>query len=245
MEIIEISGNRFILHLEFQSDNDSNMINRMLRYRVFLREKYKLSIRQVVVYFAGHRMSMKNKISEDQLDFSYELIDLKEIPCDEFLKSENPSEIIMTILCKMEKGHEAELTQEILKRLKARVKEEIQLSKYIRQLEVLAQLRDFQKTVYKEVNSMALYYDIEKDIRYIEGNYFGEFSLIDQQPRSASVQAFEDSTVFKLDIIAYSDLCRKHPEVETIMLKGFLFDVITKLRSTSESAIAQGLLPPI
>lgn len=75
-----------------------------------------------------------------------------------------------------------------------------------------------------------------------KGNYFGEFSLIDNKPRSASVEAFEESILYKLTYLSYTELCRKFPEVEACILKGFLLDIVYKLRTTSESIINEGLL---
>ncbi len=76
------------------------------------------------------------------------------------------------------------------------------------------------------------------DIAYIrEGEYFGELSLIDNKPRSAHIQAFEECSIYILSSVNYSHLCMKFPEVEAIMLKSFLIDIITKLRITSEDAI--------
>ncbi len=84
----------------------------------------------------------------------------------------------------------------------------------------------------------------EIEIAFISaGNYFGEFSLIDHRPRSASVVAFEDTVVYQLNLLSYTELCRQHPDVEVKMLKGFLLDTVTKLRNLSvDTAITQGLL---
>ncbi|GMT50156.1 MAG: hypothetical protein IEMM0008_1695 [bacterium] len=84
----------------------------------------------------------------------------------------------------------------------------------------------------------------EVEIAFITaGNYFGEFSLIDHEPRSASVVAFEDSLVYQLNLLSYTELCRLHPEVEVKMLKGFLLDTVTKLRNSSvDAAVTQGFL---
>ncbi|MBF0465122.1 MAG: hypothetical protein HQK88_02460 [Nitrospirae bacterium] len=63
----------------------------------------------------------------------------------------------------------------LLCRIKETVAEEAKRSKYIRQLEVLSQLRGLHENVCKEVNEMALVYDIEKDVRYRQGIEKGKF----------------------------------------------------------------------
>ena len=46
-----------------------------------------------------------------------------------------------------------------------------------------------------------------------EGGYFGELSAVDQQPRSASVLAAENSMVAALGRDNFIDLIRRYPEV--------------------------------
>lgn len=75
------------------------------------------------------------------------------------------------------------------------------------------------------------------------GNYFGEFSLIDHEPRSASVEAFDDTVIYRLGFLEYTEFCRKFPEVESQILKGFLLDTVRKLRTTiDDQAITQSII---
>ncbi len=57
----------------------------------------------------------------------------------------------------------------ILGKLKEKAGEEITLRKYIRQLSVLARLRNLTKETQKQVTDMGLLYDITKDYLYQEG----------------------------------------------------------------------------
>ncbi|MDH4128604.1 MAG: cyclic nucleotide-binding domain-containing protein [Spirochaetota bacterium] len=80
------------------------------------------------------------------------------------------------------------------------------------------------------------------EIAYVSsGEYFGELSLIDDKPRFASVEAFDTCKAFQLTKLAYTELCRKYPEAEVCMLKGFLHDLVVKLRDTSETMINKRL----
>lgn len=47
---IEENGEIYFLHIEFQSTNDCNMPNRMLRYRVFIREALRKPVRQCLFF---------------------------------------------------------------------------------------------------------------------------------------------------------------------------------------------------
>jgi CRP/FNR family cyclic AMP-dependent transcriptional regulator len=52
------------------------------------------------------------------------------------------------------------------------------------------------------------------------GEYFGEISLLDGQPRSATVVAGPDGAeTFAISSIAFSDLLDEHPDISRAMLK--------------------------
>ena len=81
-------------------------------------------------------------------------------------------------------------------------------------------------------------YGEEIDIAYLDsGSYFGELSLIDNQPRSASIIALEQCVCYKLSPISYTQFCRQFPEAMALILRGFLLDVISKVRNTNEDYI--------
>ena len=53
-----------------------------------------------------------------------------------------------------------------------------------------------------------------------EGEYFGEISMLDGQPRSATVVAGpEGAETFAISSIAFSDLLDEHPDIARAMLK--------------------------
>ncbi len=54
-----------ILHMEFQSFNDTNMPWRMLRYYTAIAEKYKThNIKQLVVYVGNEKLRMKSSLRD-------------------------------------------------------------------------------------------------------------------------------------------------------------------------------------
>ncbi len=54
-----------------------------------------------------------------------------------------------------------------------------------------------------------------------EGESFGEFALLDKQPRSASAQALTPCTVVKVSEEGYNQLLAEIPEWASFMLKSF------------------------
>ncbi len=80
---------------------------------------------------------------------------MKTVDCEKFLYADRPEEVIISILCDY-KGRDVKMfIREILERircggalpLKELVKEETLQSKYIRQLEILSNLRDLQNYI--------------------------------------------------------------------------------------------------
>ncbi len=173
-QIETTEGKSFILHVEFQTSNDKKMIYRMLRYYTYIRQNYDLPVRQCVFYIGHSKLRMEKELDQDSIKFVYELIDMRTVSWKAFIESENPEDIIMAVLCHPKNTNKKWMIREILNKLKGRVREETLFSKYIRQLEVLSQLRDLQKIVMDEENKMAITYDLNKDIRYQQGLERGE-----------------------------------------------------------------------
>jgi predicted transposase/invertase (TIGR01784 family) len=86
---------KVILHLEVQTDNDPDMLYRMLRYLVEIHQQYKLPIYQVVVFFGSDPITMQNTLcfdlaKESKIDYCYRLFDIKTIPFDTITAQSQP-----------------------------------------------------------------------------------------------------------------------------------------------------------
>lgn len=57
--------------------------------------------------------------------------------------------------------------------------------------------------------------------RVDEGESFGEFAMLDKQPRSASAQAITDCTLIKVSQVGYEQLISELPVWASSMLKSF------------------------
>jgi len=64
-----------------------------------------------------------------------------------------------------------------------------------------------------------------------KGQFFGEMSLIDEQPRSADVVAIIPTECFSLSTWVFSALVRQHPELALPMLK----ELAKRLRAAQSS----------
>lgn len=74
------------------------------------------------------------------------------------------------------------------------------------------------------------------------GDSMGEMALIDQQPRSASAVAFEDSTLVVLTRKGFEQLRKRDPEMAIKVLENMARLLSNNLRNTS-AQLAQLMLP--
>jgi len=81
-------GESSIIHLEFQSTNDDDVEYRMLNHFVSIHETYDLPIHQVLIYTGQEKLTMSNQLEFDTLSYSFELIDMRNMPPASFLESE-------------------------------------------------------------------------------------------------------------------------------------------------------------
>ena len=100
--ILELED-KSIFHLELQTQNDKNMIFRMLEYYTLLKQKYKnKKVKQMVLYVGDGKPNMQNTLKTDNIKFSYEIKDIKDIECKELLQSDSLEDKILAVLCKVE-----------------------------------------------------------------------------------------------------------------------------------------------
>ena len=112
-----------ILHIEFQSFNDTNMPFRMLRYYLAILERYpSSSIKQLLVYVGNRKLRMKSRLRLGNLSFSYEMIDIRQIDCKVLLESPDPMDRLLACLCKVE--DEVYLIEKLIKTMESMNEEE-------------------------------------------------------------------------------------------------------------------------
>lgn len=165
---------KFIANIEWQVKNDSDMAERMLLYHAMRYKTDKIPIKGFVVYVGNEPLRMRDCIAHFQLQYGFELIDLRGFETSFFLQSNEPEEVIMALLTGFDSGEaKRELVKKILDKLHQLLDQQPrELQRRIRQMEVLGKLRDVQNIIIEEVENMAtLYelYDIKTDIRYLQG----------------------------------------------------------------------------
>jgi hypothetical protein len=171
LRVVGISGEPFLLNLEWQSANDPKMCLRMLLYHALSAIVHELPVIGVVIYIGKEKVDMSVSMESDSLKYNYRLIDMTELNPESFLESDIPEEVIMAVLAgKPKNSHKREIIKKILHKLRLLLCHDNEaLHRRLEQFEIIGELRDVQKIIIEEEKNMALTYNIEKDIRYNQG----------------------------------------------------------------------------
>ena len=167
--ITDPSGNKFILHLEFQVDDYKKMVYRMIDYWGLLKSKYPYPVRQFVIFIGDKEPTMKTVLSEDGNYFQFQLINVTQFHYTQFLNSTNPEEIILAVLGNFGNESPASALSQIIQRLQETKTDQTTLQKHFRQLRILAKLRTLDLKFDDMIQNMAKYIDVESDYFFVKG----------------------------------------------------------------------------
>jgi hypothetical protein len=159
----------YILHFEFQTADDSEMLERMLEYYALLWRKYQLPVRQYVFYIGEGISQMRHGLYHELLQYQYSLISASEVDYRLFLSSTVPEEVLLTVLSDFKQVRSESVLESVILKLTELVPRSLRLKRYLKQLEILSQLRNLQEVVINVSDKMALVYELKKDIRYQQG----------------------------------------------------------------------------
>jgi len=157
-----------IVHIEIQNNNHAKMHLRMHRY---LSDNEELTPKQYLLYIGESKCSMKNSIQKPDLDYKYAIIDMRDIPCERLLSSNDPSAVVLSILCDFEDRDKQLVVNTILKRLKE-LSDDREYKNYLKMVDVLSTNRNLKDEVKKGADMLSV--DIEKTPFYQLGEERGE-----------------------------------------------------------------------
>ena len=168
-KIIDDKGNTFVLQIEFQVKDEHEMIYRMLEYYAMLERKYRLPVRQFVIFLGTEKPTMPTHLDREMLKFEFSIFALSEQDYHIFLNSDKPEEIILGILANFKGEKPENALKQILVRIKETTKGDFSLNRYFNQLRVLAQLRNLELNLKNAMDSIAEYIKEERDVLFLRG----------------------------------------------------------------------------
>ena len=168
-KITDDKGNTFVLQIEFQVKNEDEMVYRMLDYYGMLERKYKLPVKQFVIFLGTGTPTMPTNLDREMLKFRFPIVALSDLDYHIFLNSDKPEEIILGILANFKGENPENALKQILVRVKETTKGELSLNRYFNQLRVLAQLRNLELNLKNAMDSIAEYIKEERDVLFLRG----------------------------------------------------------------------------
>ena len=156
-----IGGESYILHIEVQNDNRSDVPLRMLRYYTDLAlEHGGEEIKQYLLYIGKAPLTMADHVQTPDWRYCYNVLDMRHLDSEHFLSSDNPDALVLAILCDP-KGLEANaLVAHIIKKLYRLHGSKLDsLRDSLIMLDILASNRDLQNIVKENAE---MFVDVEK-----------------------------------------------------------------------------------
>lgn len=165
----ENSDKNYILQIEFQATDEPKMVYRINEYCGILLRKYEIEIRQYVIFIDTGQAKMQTTLRYPNAQFQFQLLNLQDFDYHQFVNSDKPEEVILAILANLGIDKSETVVTMILTKLKSLKTGTLKREKCFKQLEVLSNLRNLQSEIIKQLEIMALTYDLEKDIRFQQG----------------------------------------------------------------------------
>ena len=161
-------GKSYILHVELQNDNQKHMPLRMMRYYTDLALEHEdEEIEQHLLYIGKAPLTMSDQVQARKWRYCYNVLDMRRLDSEDFLRSENPDALVLAILCDMGKREPDAVVTHIISELRRLHGSKIDsLNDSLLKLETLAENRNLQNLV-KEKYKMIV--NIERLASYQEG----------------------------------------------------------------------------
>lgn len=144
-------GEEMIIHIEFQTQSDKEILYRISEYHGIELRKHKIKIKHFVVYLGKSKPNMQTQLKDAEIFSGFELINIHDINYDTFLSSQVPEEILLAILANFEEEKSEAVIRLIIKKLNADCKSKSDLRKFVKQLTVLSRLRNLDEQTKKIV----------------------------------------------------------------------------------------------
>ncbi|MBL7813682.1 MAG: Rpn family recombination-promoting nuclease/putative transposase [Saprospiraceae bacterium] len=173
-EILTDTGEQFILHLEFESGINYNMVYRVGEYHSMALRRYKLDIRHIVVYLGEEPPPMRTQLKPEEIYTGFDLLNVQGLDTNQLLSSQVPEVVLIAVLSNYPKEEAERVLRQIILNLKQLVKHKRTLKKYLNQLMMLSRLRKIEELTIKITEEMPIHYNIETDALYLKGSEKGK-----------------------------------------------------------------------
>lgn len=189
-KITDSQGYTYILQVEFQVKDEQEMVYRMAEYSIMLMRKYRLPVKQFVIFLKDVQPLMAVSLDTAHHKFDYKLICLSKIDYRLFLRSEHPEVKMLSILGRFGREKNDEVIKLIIEAVRSDSINDFAQRRYFRQLRIFAQLRNnIQYKFDKAMDKVSTFFKEENDYFYRRGEKKGEWKgkLIGAQSKGYTV----------------------------------------------------------
>ncbi len=172
-KITDGDGNTFVLHIEFQTKNDAEMVYRMAEYWAMLLRSYKIPVKQYVIYIGEEPVTMPTSITNGSSYYNYSLISIATIDYHIFLGSDKPEEKVFAILGDFGEESPELVIRKIATDITKTANGDLEKDRLKNQLRVLAQLRNLASSKTDIMEHISTFFKEENDILYRAGEKKG------------------------------------------------------------------------
>ena len=172
-KVTDNNGSEFVLHVEWQIANESEMAFRMAEYYIMLLRRYQIPVRQYVIYMGKGLPRMVDHIRTEHMHFKYELIAFSTVDYRILLRRENPEEKMLAILADFGDSDPLQVVATITKDVVAASKGSFAILRYLKQLGILSQLRNLESENEAAMESIKTWFKLENDAFYRIGKKRG------------------------------------------------------------------------
>jgi len=156
------------LQVELQSQASNDLLKRCVVYGTPYFFHFGIFPNQYVLHLGRDRANYDPIEYQDGWhSYRIEVIDMKELPADDFIHTDVPEVVVLAILCAAKSSER--LVEEILIRLRELVLDTERLADYISILDTLGGLRDLNQIIKDKANHMALHFDKTKTFLFNDG----------------------------------------------------------------------------
>jgi len=215
--LIETEEGEELLHIEFQTQSEGDLVYRVGEYHSIILRKYRLPLRHIVIYLGTSKTTMATHLPESQQYKGFDLINLRELDTKQLLSSQIPEVVLLALLSNYPVSEAESVLRLLTRRLKEVSENRSKLTKYLEQLKILSRLRKLEVLTNKIVNDMPITYDIKTDGLYLQGIEQGREQGIEQGieairclDRGKSYEETAETTGLTIEQVAEIDRKRKN-----------------------------------
>ena len=205
-KVVTTNNEEFIIQLEFQTTDDLKMLERMRVYHALITQRYRLPIKQYVIYLARKAPKMRTQLDWSEIYTGYELIDMQKIAYQDLLNSDILEEVVLAVLGDFQGEGQMAVLHQILGRLSKLSDSPSTLNKYIYHLVTFARLRNLTEFTEKQLEDMGIVYDIEQDAFFKKGIQKGELKGIHKKAREVVTNLLQTQKLTLEEIAEVSGL---------------------------------------